>query len=174
MALNSVMSSESTEGDNMRLKASIIFLVILSGTVLHFIITTAVSSHIAMQVGSFAGQVVAKGLIESGEKPSSSEKDGSQIYQNMIAKSNDEYSKWKVPMLLISLPIKSILNPLGKKIRIVWIDEPVRLQKISLDQVKERGRIIDNISNGVNSLSFGILVYLVYRFIMKVRSSRQT
>jgi hypothetical protein len=156
----------------MRNKATTIFLFILFVTVLHFIITTVVGRYIATQVGSSTGQVVTNGLTEAGEKLPS-EKDANQIYQNMIAKSNAEFSKWKLPIFLISLPIKPILSPLERKIRIVWIDEPVRLQKISIDQVKKRGMIIDNVGNGVNSISFGILVFLAFRLIIRLRS-RQT
>jgi hypothetical protein len=158
------------EGEQMKIKSYTI-LVILSVSILHFIITMVVGSYISTQVGSSAGQVVAKGIIEAGKEPSS-KKNTDQIYQYMIDKSNDELSKWKTPLFLISLPIKPILNPLGKKIKSALIDEPVRLQRISLDQVKERARIIDNIGNGVNSISFGILAYLVYGLIMKARSGK--
>ncbi len=154
----------------MRLKANAIFFIVLSVAIIHFIFTTLVGNYIATQVGSLAGQIVSKGLIESSEKSSSSGKNVNEIYRDMVTKNSNDFSKWEIPSLLISLPIKPILNPLIKKIRIAWIDEPVRSQKISFDQVKKRGRIIDYLANGLNSLSFGILIYLAYSLMMKVRS----
>ena len=151
-------------------KTNTIFLIVVSATILHFIFATIAGNYIARQVGSLAGDVISKGLIEASEEAGSSGKDANEIYRDMVSKNEAELSKWKIPSLLISLPSKPILNPLIKKIRIAWIDEPVHSREISFEQVKMRGRIIDNIANGLNSISFGIIIYLMYRLIMKVRS----
>ena len=153
----------------MRLKANTIFLIVLSATILHFIITTIAGNYIARQVGSLAGDVISKGLLEASEGTGSSGKDASEIYSDMVSKNEAELSKWKTRSFLMSLPIKPLLNPLIKKIRIAWIDEQVRSQKISFAQVKTRGRIIDNVANGLNSISFGIIIYLIYSLMMKIR-----
>jgi len=154
----------------MRLKANTIIIVVFAVTILHFIVTSIAEHYIATQVGSLTGQVTAEGLIEASEKPHSSGKDMNKIYQKMKAESNEELSKWKIPSFLISLPIKPVLNPLRKMIVETWIAEPVRDRQISLEQVKSRARIIDNVANGLNSILLGILIYLVYRFILKARS----
>jgi len=153
----------------MRLKANNIFLIVVSATILHFIFATIAGNYIARQVGSLAGDVISKGLIEASEEAGSSGKDANEIYRNMVAKNEAELSKWKIPSFLISLPIKPSLNPLIKKIRTAWINEPVHSGEISFEQVKKRGRTIDNIANGLNSISFGIIIYLIYGLMMKVR-----
>jgi len=157
--------------EKMKLKTNTtIFFIVLLCTILHFIITTLVGNYMSTQIGSLSGRVVAKGLIEASGEISSSGKNVNEIYRDMVAKNNDELSKWKIQSLLISLPIKPVLNPLIQKIRIAWIDEQVRSNKISFDQVKNRGRIIENIANCVNSISFGILIYFAYSLMVKVRS----
>ena len=42
--------------------------IALSIAIVHFILTSAVSHYIAVQVGSQIGHIVAAGLIEAGEK----------------------------------------------------------------------------------------------------------
>jgi hypothetical protein len=156
--------------EKMKLKTNTIFIVILVGTIMHFIITSIVGHYIATQVGALAGNVIAEGLLETTEKPYLQGDDANKIYQSMKTKINEEYSRWEIPSFLISLPIIPVLKPLKKVVEETWVVEPVRVHQISLDEVKRRGSIIDNVANGLNSISFGILIYLAYSLIMKVRS----
>lgn len=138
-------------------------------TILHFILTSLVGHYIAIQIGSGTGQVVAEGLIETTEGPSS-EKQVNEIYQNMENKSKEVISKWKIPLFLISLPIKPVIHPLLNMIRKAWIYKPVLAKTISKDQFTTRGIIIENIANGLNSFSFGLLIYLAFKIILKGRN----
>lgn len=151
------------------LKTHTIFILAVAITILHFILTSIVGHYIAIQIGSSTGQVVAEGLIETTEGPSS-EKQANGIYQNMENKSNEVISRWKIPLLLISLPIKPVIHPLLNMIRKAWIYEPVLTKTISKDQFITRGIIIENIANGLNSLSFGLLIYLAFKIILKGRN----
>jgi hypothetical protein len=151
----------------INIKAHAIFIV---ATIIHFILTSIVGHYAAIQIGSSTGQVVAKGLIEATENSMSSEKEVNEIYQDMKSRSDEVISRWKIPLFLISLPIKPFINPLLNKIRKAWIYEPVFSKKISKDQLKTRGKIIENVTNGLNSLAFGLLIYLAFRIRKKCKS----
>jgi putative exporter of polyketide antibiotics len=150
-------------------RAHTLLIAVVLITILHFILTSIAGHYIAIQIGSSTGRAVAEGLIEATESPKSSEKEVNETYQTMKNKSNEVISRWKIPLLLISLPIKPVIHPLLNKIRKVWIYEQVLSKKISKDQFKTRGIIIENIANGLNSLTFGLLIYLAYRIIFKGR-----
>jgi hypothetical protein len=153
--------------NKIRVKTNAIFILAVSITILHFILTSVAGHYIAVQIGSSTGQAVAKGLIESTENPQSSEKEINERYQDMQSKSDGIISRWKLPLLLISLPIKPVIQPLQNRIRKAWIYEPAFSKQISKEQFKTRGMVIEYISNGLNSLAFGLLIYLVCRLIFK-------
>lgn len=149
---------------------TLLFIVALI-TIFHFIFTSLVRYYIAIQVGLQTGHVVAEGLIEATEIPKflEPEKDVNEIYQNMKNKSNEILSKWKIPLLLISLPVKPVIQPFLNKIRKAWIYDPVISKKISKKQFKTRAIIIENIANGLNSLIFGLLIYLALKLFLEIR-----
>jgi len=151
-------------------KTNAIFILAVSITILHFIITSVAGHYIAVQIGSSTGQAVAKGLIESTENPQSSEKEINERYQDMQSKSDEIISRWKLPLLLISLPIKPVIRPLLNKIKKAWIYEPAFSKQISKEQFKTRSIIIDTGANALNSLAFGLLIYLACRLIWAFRN----
>lgn len=148
-------------------KGHTILIITVLITILHFVLTSIAAHLIAIQIGSRTGQLVAEGLIETTRSPKSSEKEVNEIHQDMTVRINDEISKWKIPLLLISLPIKPAIDPFLKKIRKAWIYDPVLSRKISKDEFEIRGKIINNIANGLNSTTFGSLIYLAFRLFMK-------
>jgi hypothetical protein len=83
----------------------------------------------------------------------------------MTSKRDEALSRWKIPLLLISLPLKPVIQPLLNKLRKAWIYEPAFSKQISKDQFKTRGLIIDNFATGLNSLAFGLLIYLACRLL---------
>ena len=150
-------------------EAKTLFIIAVSITILHFILTTVAGHYIAIQIGSSTGQAVAKGLIESTGNPSSSEKEINERYQEMKSKSEEIIARWKIPLLLISLPIKPVIQPLLNKIRKAWIYEPAFSSQISKEQFKTRGIIIDTGANALNSVTFGLLIYLSCKLLKGVR-----
>ena len=148
-------------------KSHALSIVAVSIAILHLIITSIVGHYIAIQIGSSTGQLVAEGLKEATESPKSSEKDANKIYQDMKNKSNEIISRWKIPLVLISLPLKPVISPLINKVRKTWVYDPVLYRKISKEQFKMRGIIIENITNGLNSLTFGLLIYLALKLFLK-------
>lgn len=144
-------------------KAHRIFVIALLITILHFILTSVIGHYIANQIGTQMGQIVAGGLIEANESPQTSEEEAKRIYQNMKNKSNDIIESWKIPLILVSLPTKPIIYTLLKKFRRTWIYDPAISGDILREQFKKRAIIIDNIVNFINSLSLGLVVYLILR-----------
>ncbi len=155
-------------------KTHAILIVAASITIFHFTLTSIVGHYVAIQIGSSTGQVVAKGLIEVTENSRSSEKKVNELYQDIKNRSSEVISRWKITLFLISLPIKPFINPLLNKIRKAWIYEPVFSKKISKDQVKTRGIIIENITNGLNSLALGFVIYLSCSLRKKQKKIKET
>jgi hypothetical protein len=148
-------------------KAHTLFIITISITIVHFILTTIVGHYIAVQIGSSMGQVIANELIKSIENPKSSEKEINERVQAMKTKGDEMMSRWKIPLLLISLPIKPVIQPLLNEIRRVWMYEPAVSKELSKDQFKTRASIIsiiDTVITGLNSLAFGLLIWLVELF----------
>jgi hypothetical protein len=146
--------------------------IALSVAIVHFILTSAVSHYIAVQVGSQIGQIVAAGLIEAGEKKTgNAEEEAKRIYQNMKAKSDEIKDRWKIPELLISLPAKPLMNPLLKDFRQIQINKLIA-KEITRDQFRTQGLTIDYTANFLNSISFGFLVYIMLRIFNRYKSRR--
>ncbi len=146
-------------------KAHRVFIIPLLIAAAHFILTSVVGHYIAVQVGTQVGQVVAGGLIETYEKklqPASKSEEGKRIYQDMKNKSEDIVENSKIPVLLISLPVKPLMNPSLENIREAQI-KMVLSKKISKEQFYIRGIMIDYAANLVNSFSVGLLVYVILR-----------
>jgi hypothetical protein len=111
---------------------------------------------------------MAGGLMESYEKspqtPPKSEEEARRIYQDMKNKSEDVIENWKLPLLLISLPLKPLMNPFLKNIMYAQI-KMVISKEISKEQFYTRGIMIDYAANFVNSFFVGFLVYVILRIL---------
>jgi hypothetical protein len=146
-------------------KAYRIFVVALLITMTHFILTSVISHYISIQIGTQMGQVVAEGLIEAYEtSPQKSEEEAKRISQDMNNKRYDIIEKWKISLILISLPLKPLMNPFLKNIMDARI-KMVLSKEISKEQFYKRGIMIDYAAKFVNSLSLGLLVYIILRIV---------
>ena len=153
----------------IRLTPHAILIAAVSTTILHFLFTSIVGHYIAVHIGSSTGQIVAEGLVEAttDSPKTSSEDEAKRIYQKMQRKSIEVVSRWTIPLLLISLPIGPVIQPLLNKIRKAWMYEPVLSNAISNDQFKTRAMSFTYLVTGLNSFSFGTVIYLALRFFFK-------
>lgn len=136
-----------------------IIVVVLSVTIIHFILTSVIGHYIGTQIG----KIVADGLIEASDKnPDKAEEGANRIYQNMKSKSDGILESWKIPRLLISLPVKPLMTPLLQEMRKNQINKVV-VNEITKEQFRTRGIITAYTANFLNSLSFGLLVYIIIR-----------
>ena len=144
-----------------------IFVIALSVTITHFVLTSVIRHYIAVQIGTQMGQVVASGLTDATEQsPQNSEKKTTELYQGMKNRSEDIIENWRMPLLLLSLPSKPLLNPFLKEIRKNQLNRVIS-KEISKEQFYTRGRMLDYSTNFVNSLSLGLLVYLILRILKR-------
>jgi hypothetical protein len=146
-----------------------IFAIAFSIAIIHFVLTSVIGHYIAVQIGTQMGQIVASGLIDATEQsPQSSEKRATEIYQDMKMKSGDVIKNWRVPLLLISLPARQLIDHFLQDIR-KKRDRMVISKEISLDQYKMQGLMIDYALNLINSLCFGFLLYIMLRIFSQYK-----
>jgi hypothetical protein len=135
--------------------------------IIHFLLTSLIGHYIAVQIGTQMGQVVAENLADASKKnPEESEEEASRIYQKMKSKSEDVPDSWKVTELLISLPAKPLMSPLLKEMRQNLINRLIA-KAITREQFRIRGLIIDYTANFLNSLSFGLLVFIMLKIFIQ-------
>jgi len=144
-----------------------ILIVTLSLTLIHFVLTSFISRYISVQIGTQTGQVVAGGLIDASDNSSDKTQEVAiKIYKNMEAKSNDINTNWQIPQLLISLPARPLVTPLLKDIRKQQINKVIA-KKITLEEFRTHGLMIDHAVNLLNSLLLGLLIYVGLRFLYR-------
>jgi hypothetical protein len=147
-------------------KAHRFFVIALLVALAHFILTSVLGHYIAVKIGTQVGQIAAGGFIETYEKspqtPPQSDEVAKRIYRDMKNKSGDVIENWKLPLFLISLPIKPLMNPFLKNLRDTRI-KMVLSKEISKDQFYKWGIVIDYSANFINSLCVGFLVYVILR-----------
>ena len=135
----------------------------------HFLLTSLIGNYIAVQVGTEIGQVVASGLMAAGNKSTTySEDEAKRIYKDMKNESQVIDGRWKLATLLISLPVKPLINPLLKKTRVEQINRLVA-KDITKDQFRIRGLMTDYITNFLNSLCVGILFLVCFGMLRNKR-----
>lgn len=154
-------------------KRRICAIFVLAITILHFALTSIAWHYISDQIGPSLGRIVADKLIEANESRGVPGKNADRIYKDMKEEREKIISKWKIPMMLISLPLRPIIQPLINETDKVWLYEPGISKKISKEQLRRRGVIIEYIANGLNSLAFGVLIYFACLFVLKQRKKRQ-
>jgi hypothetical protein len=150
----------------MKMTNKKIFAIALSVTIIHLLLTSIIGHYIDAKIGTKVGQIVAGGLMESYEKrlqtSPKSGKEAKRVYQDVKIKSEDAIQDWKLPVLLISLPLKPLMNPFLKNI----MDARIRMvvsKEISREQFYTRGIVIDYAATFVNSFCVGFLVYVILR-----------
>ena len=142
------------------------FVIALLVALAHFILTSVLDHYIAVKIGTQVGQIVAGGFIETYEKsPQTSpqpDEEAKRVYRDMKNKSEDLIENWKLPLFLISLPIKALMNPILENLRDTRI-KMVFSKEISKDQFYKWGIVIDYTANFINSFCVGFLVYVILR-----------
>jgi hypothetical protein len=145
-----------------------IFAIALSVTIIHFVLTSVIGHYIAVKIGAQAGQIVAGGFIEAYEKspqtPPQSDEEAKRICRDMKRKSEEVTENWKLPHLLISLPLRPLLNPFLRNMMHARI-KMVISKEISREQFYSRGVMIDYAVNFINSFFVGFLVYVILRIL---------
>lgn len=137
----------------------------LSVTLIHFVLTSVIGYYIAVQIGTQMGKIVADGLIEAGDKnPAKAEEEANRIYQDMKSKSDGIRESWKIPRLLILFPVKPLINPILSELRKNELNRVIA-KDITKEQFHTRGIIIDYTANFLNSLFFGLLIFIILRII---------
>lgn len=116
------------------------------------------------------GRIVATGLLENSKGQDSSTAEAHTIYEGMKRQSEDIVGTWKLPMVLISLPAKPIINPIFKKLRTARI-QMLLSKKISKERFITEGFVIDYTANLINSLSLGFVVCVILRLLITRRNT---
>jgi hypothetical protein len=78
----------------------------------------------ANQVGEQMGQIVAQGIADVSENSHETDAKAEEIYQGMKKNSDEIITDWKVPSLLISLPVKPLIKPVkiqAPRLRLCWV-----------------------------------------------------
>lgn len=146
----------------------------LSVTVIHFILTSIVGYYIAVQIGTPMGQIVAGGLKETRQKsPQAPDEEATKIYQNMKKKVDAINETWKIPRLLLSLPVKPLMNSFLREIKKNQLNMVIS-KEITREQFRTRGLIIDYTANFLNSLSLGFMVYIILRILKSRAEDRES
>jgi hypothetical protein len=149
----------------MKIANKKILTVMLSVTLIHFILTSIVEYYIAVQIGTSMGQIVAGGLKETRPKsPQAIDEEATKIYQNMKKKVDAINETWKIPRLLLSLPVKPLMNSFLREIKRNQLNMVIS-KEITREQFRTRGLIIDYTANFLNSLSLGFMVYIILRIL---------
>jgi len=144
----------------------------ISVTIVHFILTSLIGNYIAVQIGTQMGKIVADRLIEASDKnPAKSEEEATRIYQNMKSKSDSINESWEIPSLLISFPAKPLITPLLKEMKRNLMNKYIT-KEITRDQYQTKGLMIDYTVNFLNSLSLGLLVFIVLRTLNQYKRKR--
>lgn len=143
-----------------------VLAVVGSVIVLHFLVTSLVGHYVAVEMGSEIGGVVAEGLARTTEASNAETREAPRnAYQMMRTESDDVVSRSQLTVLLLSLPVKHVIQPLVSQLRRSWIYDQVVDGKISKGQARRRMFMVDAVITAVNSLSLGVLVYLALGFL---------
>ena len=143
------------------IKTHRVLIVIVFITVTHFILSSIIGHYVTAKMGLQMGYVVADGLVEALENPGNSDEAANIIDQRMLKNAEEIFAEWKPFIFILSLPSGPLTDSFWKQVYEDWIYAPILSKEISRDQFKIRGTIIHYIGIGINSMSFGLLVYIV-------------
>ncbi len=139
------------------------FLIALALTLLHFIVCSVVVNFYAKQIGTEIGNIVGDGLSSAYLTSDSDHRTANDIYEKMKQNAEGRFDRWKTPLFLLSLPIGPLTDSFWKEIRTDWIYTPALSSEISKSQFINRGRLIEYLALGTNSVSFGLLLYVLLK-----------
>jgi len=162
----------------MKLTNKQIFIMALVVVAIHFVLTSAIGYYIAVQEGRQLGKIVADGLSEAYKKrphesPRKAEEEEKRISQNMLEKRDEIIRRWKIPTILISLPIKYFMAPFLQDLQHERAKK-VLYKEISIEQFYTQARIMSLAVNLANSFAFGLLIYaIIIIFNCKSKHNKQ-
>ncbi len=162
----------------MKLKNRKIYTISLVVVAIHFVLTSAFGYYIAVQQGKQLGKIVADGLseiLEARRKVSlqKSEEETKRISQDMKEKSEEIRSRWEIPTILISLPIKHFMTPFLQDLQHERTKK-VLSKEISIEQLYTQERLMSFAVNLANSFAFGLLIYaIIIIFNRKPKHNKQ-
>jgi hypothetical protein len=148
----------------MKMTNKKIIAITLSVAIMHFVLTSVIGHYIAVQIGTQMGGVVANGVKESIESPKLTDDEAERIYRDMKSKGGDIVAKWKLPLLLVSLPVEPLLRPILREITKKRINMVVS-KEISKEQFYRQGIIIDYTVRLINSAVLGLFLYMAMRML---------
>jgi hypothetical protein len=100
----------------MKMTNKKIIAITLSVAIMHFVVTSVIGHYIAVRIGSEMGGVVVGGLKEAIESSKTTDDEAERIWRDMKTKGSDIVEKWRVPLLLLSLPVEPLLRPFLREI----------------------------------------------------------
>lgn len=146
-----------------------ILIIMLSVTIIHFILVSVIGHYIAVKTGTQIGQIVARGLADTSPKNMKAQgEEATEIYQNMEKTVDGINEHWKIPNLLISLPVKPLMTTFLGELKKKQFNKVIS-KELTKEQFYTHGRLIEYIANFVNSLSLGLIVYLILRTVKRRR-----
>jgi hypothetical protein len=146
-----------------------IILIAIAVVMVHFIITAVIGHYISVQIGTQIGQAVISGFTAVSDK--NNKEDATTIYQNMKRQSDEIKAKWQIPKVIIALPVKPAIDYLLEDIRQNQMKRYIA-KEITKDEFRTRGLITDYAATFLNSLSLGLLVYIVLRILNQYKRER--
>ncbi len=152
------------------LKRHKLFLIALALTLLHFAVSSIAVKLYAKQIGTEIGNIVGDGLSSAYLASDSNHRNANDIYESMKQASEKSFDRWESPLFLLSLPIGPLTDSFWKRIRRDWLYTPVLSKEISKSQFKSRGKLIEYLTLGTNSISFGLLLYILLKIFELIKS----
>lgn len=150
------------------LKKHSLLLCVLLITLIHFSASTITLNYLSKQVGTQAGQIVAKGVGRAFD----GEKETDEIYKDMMDESESVMSRWNKANFLVSLPAGPVLKPLLEKIKENYLYKPARSRQITREQLLNRLTIIGKSYRGINSLAFGLFFFFVLKVLLYIKGNK--
>ncbi|HEY3236499.1 MAG TPA: hypothetical protein VGJ84_17405 [Polyangiaceae bacterium] len=134
--------------------------IALSIATAHFFLTSVAGYYVGAYVGGQVGEVVAKGLIEVMEhRGEDAESFGPEVVRNMDNASEAILAPWKPFFAVIAFPAKPLLRPISSHFWRIRL-EALRAKEISREQFRTETILLDLALSLLNSLVFGLLVFV--------------
>ena len=139
-----------------------IFLVVFV-IVIHFTLTYFAGHYVAKEIGTQIGNIVAE---NSSEYYQSFNEKG---FKEMKEDANKAVNNWKTIYSVMNFPTAPLVNPLKAWAFHKFLFVPALAGDISREEFKARGAINDNFWAGINSMAFGLLIYVLIKLCHSYR-----
>ena len=150
------------------LKKHSLLICVLLITLIHFSASNIILNYLSKQVGTQAGQIVAKGIGRAFD----GQKETDEVYKGMMDESESVMSRWNKANFLVSLPAGPVLKPFLKKIKENYLYRPAMSRQITREQFLNRLTIIDKSYRGINSLAFGLFFFFILKLLLNIKGNK--